>query len=100
MKTPALTMQQVYASTSAMYYAAADARIAATRLGAIRQQLAKLASTGVGGRVDRRVRSQGGGARGDAALRPAEGEAGVVAAVPVAAAAAQPLLRRPTRCGA
>ena len=42
MKTPALAMQQVYSLTRAMYYGAADARIAATRLGAVRQQIAKL----------------------------------------------------------
>ena len=42
MKTPALVMQQVYTLTKAMYYGAADARIAATKLGALRQQVAKL----------------------------------------------------------
>ena len=52
-KTPALAMQQVYALTSAMYYGAADARIAATRLGAVRQQLTKLRT-----RDRRRRRSQ------------------------------------------
>ena len=41
-KTPALAMQQVYSLTRAMYYGAADARIAATKLGAVRQQIAKL----------------------------------------------------------
>jgi photosystem II stability/assembly factor-like uncharacterized protein len=41
-KTPALAMQQVYSLTRAMYYGAADARIAATTLGAVRQQIAKL----------------------------------------------------------
>ena len=41
-KTPALAMQQVYTLTKAMYYGAADARIAATKLGALRQQVAKL----------------------------------------------------------
>ncbi len=45
-KTPALAMQQVYALTKAMYYGAADARIAATKLGAIRQQVAKLQAPG------------------------------------------------------
>ena len=45
-KTPALAMQQVYALTSAMYYRAADARIAATRLGAVRLQIAKLQPQG------------------------------------------------------
>jgi photosystem II stability/assembly factor-like uncharacterized protein len=45
-KTPALAMQQVYALTSAMYYGAADARIAATKLGAVRQQAAKLQAQG------------------------------------------------------
>ena len=48
-KTPALAMQQVYALTKAMYYGAADARIAATRLGAVRQQLAKLQAQGAVG---------------------------------------------------
>jgi photosystem II stability/assembly factor-like uncharacterized protein len=41
-KTPALAMQQVYTLTKAMYYAAADARLAATALGTVRQQVAKL----------------------------------------------------------
>ena len=45
-KTPALAMQQVYSLTRAMYYGAADARIAATKLGAVRQQIAKLQAQG------------------------------------------------------
>ena len=45
-KTPALAMQQVYSLTKAMYYGAADARIAATKLGAVRQQIAKLQAQG------------------------------------------------------
>ncbi len=45
-KTPALAMQQVYALTSAAYYGAAEARIAAARLGAVRQQLAKIQAQG------------------------------------------------------
>jgi hypothetical protein len=45
-KTPALVMQQVYTLTKAMYYGAADARIAATKLGALRQQIAKLPAQG------------------------------------------------------
>jgi hypothetical protein len=45
-KTPALAMQQVYSLTRAMYYRAADARIAATKLGAVRQQIAKLQAQG------------------------------------------------------
>ena len=45
-KTPALAMQQVYALTSAMYYGAAEARIAAAKLGAVRQQMAKLQAQG------------------------------------------------------
>jgi hypothetical protein len=39
-KTPALAMQQVYTLTKSMYYAAADARLAATALGTLRQQIA------------------------------------------------------------
>jgi len=39
-------MQQVYSLTRAMYYRAADARIAATKLGAVRQQIAKLQAQG------------------------------------------------------
>ena len=45
-KTPALAMQQVYSLTRAMYYGAADARIAATKLGAVGQQIAKLQAQG------------------------------------------------------
>lgn len=45
-KTPALAMPQVYTLTRAMYYGAADARIAATKLGAVRQQIAKLRAQG------------------------------------------------------
>ena len=45
-KTPALAMQQVYTLTKAMYYGAADARIAATKLGAVRQQITKLQAQG------------------------------------------------------
>jgi hypothetical protein len=45
-KTPALAMQQVYSLTRAMYYGAADARIAATKLGAVRQQIATLQAQG------------------------------------------------------
>jgi photosystem II stability/assembly factor-like uncharacterized protein len=45
-KTSALAMQQVYTLTKGMYYAAADARLAAVRLGAVRQQLAKLQAQG------------------------------------------------------
>jgi photosystem II stability/assembly factor-like uncharacterized protein len=41
-KTPALAMQQVYSLTSAMYFGAVDARTAATRIGTIRQQVAKI----------------------------------------------------------
>jgi photosystem II stability/assembly factor-like uncharacterized protein len=48
-KTPALAMQQVYAPTEAMYYGAADARIAATRLGLVRQEIARLDRTGAAG---------------------------------------------------
>lgn len=40
-KTPALAMQQVYTLTKAMYDMAVDARMAATRLGALRRQIAK-----------------------------------------------------------
>jgi photosystem II stability/assembly factor-like uncharacterized protein len=39
-KTPALAMQQVYTLTKSMYYGAVDARLAATALGALRQQVA------------------------------------------------------------
>jgi hypothetical protein len=45
-KTPAMAMQQVYSLTSAAYYGAAEARIAAARLGAVRQQLAKVPAQG------------------------------------------------------
>ena len=45
-KTPALAMQQVYSLTSATYYGAAEARIAAAKLGAVRQQMAKLQAQG------------------------------------------------------
>ena len=45
-KTPALTMQQVYGLTKSLYYGAVDARLAATGLGAARQQAAKLQSPG------------------------------------------------------
>jgi photosystem II stability/assembly factor-like uncharacterized protein len=45
-KTPALAMQEVYALTKAMYYGAADARIAASSLGALRQQAAKVQAQG------------------------------------------------------
>jgi hypothetical protein len=41
-KTPALAMQQVYTLTRAMYYGAADARQAAAKIAALRQQIAKL----------------------------------------------------------
>ena len=45
-KTAALSMQQVYSATKALYYGAADARIAATKSAALRQQIAKLQLTG------------------------------------------------------
>jgi photosystem II stability/assembly factor-like uncharacterized protein len=45
-KTPALAMAQVYSLTNAMYYGAADARIAATKIGVMRQQIAKLQAQG------------------------------------------------------
>jgi hypothetical protein len=45
-KTPALAMQQVYSLTKSLYYGAADARIAATKIGALRQRLAKLQLSG------------------------------------------------------
>jgi len=45
-KTPALAMQQVYTLTKAMYYGAVDARMAATRLGEARQQIAKIQAQG------------------------------------------------------
>ena len=45
-KTPAIAMQQVYSLTSAAYYGAAEARIAAAKLGAVRQQLAKVQAQG------------------------------------------------------
>jgi hypothetical protein len=45
-KTPALAMQRVYTLTKAMYYGAADARIAAAGIGAMRQQIAKLQPQG------------------------------------------------------
>ncbi len=41
-RTPALAMQRVYALTKSLYYGAVDARVAATRLGTLRQQIAKL----------------------------------------------------------
>ncbi len=41
-KTPALAMLQVYALTKTTYYGAVDARLAAVRLGALRQQMAAL----------------------------------------------------------
>jgi hypothetical protein len=41
-KTPALAMQQVYTLTGATYYGAADARQAAGKIAALRQQIAKL----------------------------------------------------------
>jgi photosystem II stability/assembly factor-like uncharacterized protein len=45
-KTPPLAMQQVYSLTKALYYGAAEARVAATRLGALRQQIAKMQLSG------------------------------------------------------
>jgi photosystem II stability/assembly factor-like uncharacterized protein len=45
-KTPALVMQQVYTLTRDLYYGAAEARAAATTLGSIRQQTAKLQTQG------------------------------------------------------
>ena len=39
-------MQQVYTLTKAMYYGAADARMAAAKLGLLRQQLARLQAQG------------------------------------------------------
>ena len=45
-KTPPLAMQQVYTLTRAMYYGAADARIAAAKLGLMRQQIARLQAQG------------------------------------------------------
>jgi hypothetical protein len=45
-KTPAVTMAQVYSLTSAMYYGAADTRMAATSLGSVREQIAKLQPQG------------------------------------------------------
>jgi photosystem II stability/assembly factor-like uncharacterized protein len=45
-KTPALAMQEVYTLTKALYYGAADARIAAASLGALRQQIEKIQATG------------------------------------------------------
>ena len=48
-KTSPLAMQQVYSLTKALYYGAADARIAATQLGALRQQIAKRGLTGAAG---------------------------------------------------
>jgi photosystem II stability/assembly factor-like uncharacterized protein len=45
-KTAPLALQQVYSLTRALYYGAADARIAATRLGALRQRIAQLQLTG------------------------------------------------------
>jgi photosystem II stability/assembly factor-like uncharacterized protein len=45
-KTPALSLQQVYALTKSLYYGAVDARVAATRIGAARQQLAKMQASG------------------------------------------------------
>jgi len=44
--TAPLAMQQVYSLTKALYYGAADARIAATKLGALRQQLGRRQLTG------------------------------------------------------
>ena len=41
-KTPATAMQEVYASTQAMYFGAADAARAVTELGSIREQVARL----------------------------------------------------------
>ena len=65
-KTPALAMQQVYALTSAMYYSAADARIAATRLGEVRQQLTKMGTGDRRRRRSQRSTSKAVGARGHA----------------------------------
>ena len=45
-KTPAPAMTQVYSLTSALYYGAADARIAAAKLGSVRQQIAALQPQG------------------------------------------------------
>jgi photosystem II stability/assembly factor-like uncharacterized protein len=45
-KTPALAMQEVYTLTSALYYGAADARLAAASLASIRQEIAKIQSQG------------------------------------------------------
>ena len=63
MKTPALVMQQVYSLTRAMYYGAADARIAARPAWrVVREQIAKMQAQGPW-RVARGVRSEGRGAR-------------------------------------
>ena len=45
-KTAALSMQQVFTLTKALYYGAADARIAATRIATLRLQAAKLQASG------------------------------------------------------
>jgi photosystem II stability/assembly factor-like uncharacterized protein len=51
-KTPALAMHQVYTLTKSMYYAAVDARLAATALGALRQQIAAQRSQAQGAVAD------------------------------------------------
>ncbi len=99
MKTPALAMQQVYSLTKALYYGAADARIAATKLGALRQQIAKLQLRATPCQGCRRVRGRRRSARGNAARDAAAGAwrggGGEPARVEAAAAPAP----RPTRCG-
>ena len=56
-KTPALTMQQVYASTSAMYYARRRRAHRRDPPGCHSPAAQHACDTGIGGRVDRRVRS-------------------------------------------
>jgi hypothetical protein len=45
-KTPAVTMQQVYTLTKAMYFGAMDAQAAAARAASMREQVAKLQAQG------------------------------------------------------
>ena len=45
-KTPAVTMQQVYTLTKAMYFGAVDAQAAAARAASMREQVAKLQAQG------------------------------------------------------